>query len=52
VRLQRHQQNAHTLIEWLQKQLLVKRVLYPALDSDLGFPLWSRDFRGASGLLV
>lgn len=50
VRLQRHQQNAFELIHWFQRQSLVKRVLYPALDTDPGYDVWSRDFRGASGL--
>jgi cysteine-S-conjugate beta-lyase len=50
VRLERHQRNAMHLIEWLQRQPLVERVLYPALASDPGHALWSRDFKGASGL--
>jgi cystathionine beta-lyase len=50
VRLERHQRNAMHLIEWLQKQPLVKRVLYPALATDPGHAIWSRDFKGASGL--
>jgi cystathionine beta-lyase len=50
VRLERHQRNALVLIDWLQKQPLVKRVLYPALTDDPGHAVWSRDFKGASGL--
>jgi cystathionine beta-lyase len=30
----------------------VKRVLYPALDSDPGHALWKRDFTGAAGLFT
>jgi cystathionine beta-lyase len=50
VRLERHQRNATQLIEWLQRQPLVQRVLYPALANDPGHAIWSRDFKGASGL--
>jgi cysteine-S-conjugate beta-lyase len=50
VRLERHQRNAEQLIDWLRGQREVKRVLYPALESDAGHALWKRDFRGASGL--
>ncbi|MDQ8757373.1 cystathionine beta-lyase [Sphingosinicella sp. LHD-64] len=50
VRLERHQQNAMTLIEWFQEQPEVDHILYPALPSDPGHAIWKRDFDGASGL--
>jgi len=50
VRLQRHQQSALTVAKWLQARPEVKRVLYPALESDPGHALWKRDFSGAAGL--
>lgn len=50
VRLERHARNAAHLIEWLLQQREVRRVLYPALESDPGYALWKRDYRGASGL--
>ncbi len=50
VRLRQHQQNAHTVIEWLQTRSEVDRILYPALKDDPGHALWKRDFTGASGL--
>lgn len=50
VRLQRHQQNAFELIEWLRRQPLVRRILYPGIETDPGFAIWRRDFKGASGL--
>jgi cystathionine beta-lyase len=50
VRLERHQRNAFELIEWLGKQPLVQRILYPALPTDPGHAIWKRDFKGASGL--
>jgi len=51
VRLERHQQSALRVAEWLQGRPEVARVLYPALPSDPGHPLWARDFTGATGLL-
>jgi cystathionine beta-lyase len=50
VRLERHQRNAVQLIDWLRGQREVRRILYPALESDPGHALWKRDYRGASGL--
>lgn len=50
VRLERHQRNAQHLIDWLRGQREVRRILYPALESDPGHALWKRDYRGASGL--
>ena len=50
VRLERHQQNALKVAEWLQARPEVDRVLYPALPDDPGHDLWKRDFTGASGL--
>ena len=50
VRLERHQKNALEVTRWLQTRPEVSRVLYPALEDDLGHKLWKRDFLGASGL--
>ncbi len=50
VRLERHQRNAELLIDWLLGQPQVRRVLYPAHETDPGHALWKRDYRGASGL--
>ncbi len=50
VRLERHQENALAVAEWLQGQPGVARVLHPALPSDPGHGLWKRDFCGASGI--
>jgi cystathionine beta-lyase len=51
VRLRQHQENATTIAHWLQSHPAIARVLYPALESDPGYALWKRDFKGASGLL-
>ncbi len=50
VRLDRHQENARRLAEWLQQRPEVDRLLYPALPEDPGHAIWKRDFKGASGL--
>lgn len=50
VRMERHQRNAHRLIEWLMRQPEVARIRYPALEDDPGFAIWRRDYAGASGL--
>lgn len=50
VRLARQQQSALHIARWLQSQPQVKRVLYPALESDPGHTIWKRDFSGAAGL--
>ncbi len=52
VRLRRHQESALTIARWLQTRPEVKRVMYPALESDPGHALWKRDFSGAAGLFT
>jgi cystathionine beta-lyase len=50
IRLERHQQSALELAEWLEGHEDVVKVLHPALPSFDGYEIWKRDFRGASGL--
>ena len=50
VRMQRHQESALRIANWLAEQPEVARVLHPALPSCPGHDLWARDFLGASGL--
>jgi cystathionine beta-lyase len=50
VRLKHHAQSAMTIAKWLQTRPEVRRVLYPALESDPGHAIWKRDFTGATGL--
>ena len=52
VRLKRHQESALIIAKWLQTLPEVKRVMYPALESDPGHALWKRDFTGAAGLFT
>jgi cysteine-S-conjugate beta-lyase len=49
-RLRQHAATAWSLIEWLQGQPEVDRILFPALAGDPGHALWQRDMSGASGL--
>ena len=49
-RLHQHIATAWRLVDWLQAQPEVERVLFPPLPSDPGHALWKRDMRGASGL--
>ena len=50
VRLAQHQRSGLELANWLRDRPEVSRVLHPALPSDPGHAIWSRDFTGASGL--
>ena len=50
VRLDRHQQSAMKVAEWLKAQPAVGRVLHPALPDCPGHEIWKRDFKGSSGL--
>jgi len=50
VRLAQHQRSGLEMANWLRDRPEVSRVLHPALPSDPGHAIWSRDFTGASGL--
>lgn len=50
VRLERHQESALAIAEWLEGRDDVARVLHPALPSFPGHDIWKRDFKGASGI--
>jgi cystathionine beta-lyase len=50
VRLDRHYENTVRVASWLREHPDVIRVRYPALPDDPGHAIWTRDFRGASGL--
>lgn len=50
VRLERQQQSALTIAEWLAGRPEVARILHPARPDFPTHHLWKRDFRGASGL--
>ncbi|MEO9528647.1 cystathionine beta-lyase [Roseibium sp.] len=50
VRLERHQRNTLSVLDWLKDLPQVCAIRYPALESDPGHALWKRDFSGSSGL--
>jgi cysteine-S-conjugate beta-lyase len=50
VRLERHQDSALKLAQWLETDKRVAQVLHPALPSFPGHDLWKRDFCGSSGI--
>ena len=50
VRLDRHQQTALRLAEWLAARDEVAQVMHPAFAATPGHANWKRDFSGASGL--
>ena len=52
LRLDRQGASALRIAEWLQGHPAVARVLHPGLPDDPGHALFTRDFRGASGLFA
>lgn len=48
--MQRHQQSALRVAQWLATRPEVARVLHPALPTHPQHARWQRDFIGASGL--
>ncbi len=50
VRMKQQMASALTIARWLLTRPEVKRVLYPALESDPGHAIWKRDFEGAASL--
>jgi len=50
VRMKQQMENALKVARWLQAHKQVRRVIYPALESDPGHALWKRDFTGAASL--
>lgn len=50
VRMRHQMASALRVAHWLEARPEVKRVLYPALESDPGYAIWKRDFEGAASL--
>ncbi len=50
VRLRQHQESALEIAQWLRAQAAVAQVLHPALPECPGNAIFTRDFKGSSGL--
>lgn len=50
IRLERHMASGLRVAKWLQSRPEVLHVMHPALESDPGYSIWKRDFKGACGL--
>jgi cystathionine beta-lyase len=51
-RMKQQMASALTVARWLAQRPHVKRVIYPALESDPGHAIWKRDFDGAASLFA
>jgi len=52
VRLKQHEASALKVARWLKEQPQVGLVLHPALPDCPGHEIWTRDFKGSSGLFA
>ena len=52
VRMKQQMASALRVARWLEARPEVKRVIYPALESDPGHAIWKRDFEGAASLFA
>ena len=52
VRVKHAAASAAEVIAWLQKRPEVERVCYPALPDDPSYPIWKRDYTGATSLFA
>ena len=52
VRMERAQENAFALAEWLQKQPQVTKVLYPGLTTHPGYEIMKKQARGFGSMLT
>lgn len=50
VRVKAASESAKKVINWLLTREEVERVLWPALPTDPSYPIWKRDFKGATPL--
>ena len=50
VRVKAAAQSTKQIIDWLLQRPEVERVLWPALPTDPSYPIWKRDFSGATSL--
>jgi cystathionine beta-lyase len=51
IRMDKHQESAKKVINFLKKQKKISKILYPYKTSSKEFKLWKKYYSGASGLL-
>ena len=51
VRMDRHQENALSIAQWLQRHLAVEKVYYPGLPDDPGYHIQKKQADGPGGML-
>jgi cystathionine gamma-lyase len=51
LRMERHQENARVIVDWLVAHPEVKRVHYPLLETDPGFAVANRQMSGFGGMV-
>jgi cystathionine beta-lyase len=49
-RIKQQQAAAQRIAEWFHQRSEIKKVMFPALETDPGHSIWKRDFTGASSL--
>lgn len=52
LRMERAQENAFALVDWLREQKRVKRVIYPGLPGHPGYEIMKKQARGFGGMLT
>ncbi|QLE79411.1 PLP-dependent transferase [Francisella sp. Scap27] len=52
LRMEKHNQNALNLAEWLEEHTLVKSVHYPGLKSSIGYEIAQRQMTGFGGVIA
>lgn len=52
VRVKAQQASCRVVIDWLLKQPEVERILWPALETDPSYPIWKRDYTGATSVFA
>ncbi|GAB1826750.1 cystathionine beta-lyase [Turicimonas sp. TL08] len=52
VRMEAQFKSAQKIVDWLEQQPEVEKILWPAHEKDPGYPIWKRDFTGAAALFA
>lgn len=52
VRLRTQCEHAFAIIDWMQKQPAIARIIYPPLESDEGHDLWQQQMTGGAALFT